>query len=196
MVNLRNKTESPILSFSSQEEWEHWLDLNHTLLTGIWLQFYKKGSGIPTVVYSEALDTALCYGWIDGQLKRCDEDSYLQKFTPRRARSTWSKRNIDHVTRLGEEGKMKPPGWKAVEAAKADGRWDSAYDSPGNMIMPDDLLHELSKDKKSHAFFESLNRENKYSIVWRLQTAKNIVTREKRLKVIMEMLAKGEKFHP
>ena len=130
-VNLQNKTESPILSFSSQEEWEHWLELNYTLLSGIWLQFYKKGSGVPTVVYSEALDTALCYGWIDGQLKRCDENSYLQKFTPRRARSTWSKRNIDHVTRLGEEGKMKPPGWKAVEAAKADGRWDSSYDSPG-----------------------------------------------------------------
>ncbi len=190
------KTESPILSFSSQEAWEHWLELNYTLLSGIWLQFYKKGSGIPTVVYSEALDTALCYGWIDGQLKRCDENSYIQKFTPRRARSTWSKRNIDHVIRLGEEGKMKPQGWKAVEDAKADGRWDSAYDSPGNITIPNDLLLELSKDKKAFDFFESLNRTNKYSIAWRLQTAKNDVTRGKRLKVILEMLAKGEKFHP
>jgi uncharacterized protein YdeI (YjbR/CyaY-like superfamily) len=190
------KKELPVIAFSSQSAWRDWLEFNHTASDGIWLQFYKKGSGVSTVVYAEALDEALCYGWIDGQLKRGDENFYLQKFTPRRARSTWSKRNIDHVARLQKEGKMMPPGWQAVEAAKMDGRWLNAYDSQSNMTVPGYLLEALKKDPKSLAFFESLNKINTYAIVWRLQSAKNQEIREKRLKVILEMLSNREKIHP
>lgn len=150
---------------------------------------------MPTIVYNEALDVALCYGWIDGQVKRYDENSYIQKFTPRRPKSIWSKRNIDHVARLLEEGRMKPSGIKEAEKAKNDGRWEKAYDSPGNMVVPEDFIQELTKNEKALEFFGSLNRVNKYSIAWRLQTAKNPETRDKRIKEILIMLEKGEKFH-
>ncbi|HWS00069.1 MAG TPA: YdeI/OmpD-associated family protein [Prolixibacteraceae bacterium] len=195
-MNSGKKTELPIIPFSSQEEWEKWLEANHAISDGIWLQIYKKGSGIPSVVYSEALDEALCYGWIDGQLKSGDEKFYLQRFTPRRPRSTWSKRNIEHVARLEQQGKMKSSGWKAIEKAKADGRWENAYDSQANFKVPEDLLEELSKNQKSLEFFESLNKLNRYAICWRIQSAKNPVIRTKRMKMILEMLTKGEKFHP
>jgi len=190
------KADLPIIAFSSQAQWRDWLESNSTVSNGIWLQFYKKGSGIPSVVYAEALDEALCYGWIDGQLKRGDDKFYLQRFTPRRPRSTWSKRNISHVARLEKEGLMKPSGLKAVEDAKRDGRWENAYDSQSDMTVPDYLLDELKNDPKSLAFFESLDKVNTYAIVWRLQSAKNPETRAKRMKVVLEMLAKGEKIHP
>jgi len=188
--------ELPEIAFGSSAAWRTWLEVNHALSDGIWLKFYKKGSGTPSVVYAEALDEALCYGWIDGQLKAGDENYYLQRFTPRRPRSTWSKRNINHVARLEKEGKIRPPGWQAIEAAKMDGRWENAYDSQSDMTVPDYLLAELKNDPKSLAFFESLNKVNIYAIVWRLQSAKNPETRAKRMKVVLEMLAKGEKIHP
>lgn len=166
------------------------------MVDGIWLQFYKKGSGVPTVVYAQALDEALCFGWIDGQLKSGDEKFYLQKFTPRRKRSLWSKRNIEHVSRLAETGKIHAAGWKAIEEAKANGRWDSAYDSHSNATPPDDLMQELAKDPQSLAFFESLNKVNRFSIIWRLQSAIKPEIRAKRFRQIVEMMAKGEKFHP
>jgi len=122
------KTELQVISFVSHIEFESWLEQNNHEVTGIWVRFYKKGSGIPTIVYKEALDVALCYGWIDGQLKKYDENSYIQKFTPRRPKSMWSKRNIDHVARLEKEGRLKQSGIMAVEAAKEDGRWERAYD--------------------------------------------------------------------
>ena len=190
------KTELPIISFTSQEAWRKWLEENHAISNGIWLQIYKKGSGVPTVVYAEGLDEALCFGWIDGQLKRGDENFYLQRFTPRRPRSTWSKRNIGHVARLEMEGKMKASGWKVIEEAKADGRWENAYDSQSNMNTPDNLLEEISENQKSLEFFESLNKVNKYAILWRIQSANNPEIKAKRMKIILEMLAKGEMFHP
>jgi uncharacterized protein YdeI (YjbR/CyaY-like superfamily) len=186
---------SPILSFDAPENWEHWLEQNHDISNGIWLRFYKKGSQVKSVNYREALDVALCYGWIDGQAKSYDDKSYLQKFTPRRPKSIWSKRNIEHVTRLEQDGKMKPAGLKQIELAKVDGRWAVAYDSPANMTVPEDFLRELSINKETMAFFESLNKANKYAITWRLQTAKKPETREKRMKAILEMLARREKFH-
>jgi uncharacterized protein YdeI (YjbR/CyaY-like superfamily) len=192
---MENNKDLPIVSFESSDSWVDWLGKNHNTSIGIWLRFFKKGSGVRTVVYSEALDVALCYGWIDGQLKSCDENSYLQRFTPRRPSSTWSKRNIDHVSRLEKAGKMKPPGLKAAEAAKTDGRWDQAYDSPVNMSVPDDFLDELKKDTKAFAFFGTLNKANTYAIAWRLQTAKTAETREKRMRSIIEMLSNGKKFH-
>ena len=189
------KAELPVLAFPSQEAFAEWLAENHETSNGIWMRFYKKASNTKTVVYSEALDEALCYGWIDGQLKSYDENSYLHKFTPRRAKSIWSKRNIEYVARLEAAGKMKPSGKIQVEAAKSDGRWEVAYDSPSKMEVPEDFLAELSKNKKTLTFFESLNRANKYAITWRLQTAKKAETRAKRMQEIIAMLERGEMIH-
>lgn len=183
------------LSFGSAEEWEKWLAKHHGNSDGIWLQFFKKDSGIATVTHAHALDEALCYGWIDGQLQKSDDKSWLQKFTPRRPKSIWSKKNIEHTIRLCNAGKMKPAGLKQIEAAKADGRWAKAYDSPKAMQMPEDFLRQLAKNTKAQKFFETLNRANLYAIGWRLQTAKKPETREKRMKMLLQMLARGEKLH-
>jgi uncharacterized protein YdeI (YjbR/CyaY-like superfamily) len=184
----------PILEFKTAKTFETWLKKNHGT-NGLWLKIFKKNSGKKTVSYAEALDVALCYGWIDGQKQAHDEHAWLQKFSPRGTKSIWSKINIGHVERLIKEGRMRPAGLKAIEQAKADGRWEKAYDSPSKMTIPEDFLKELSKNKKAHAFFLSLNKTNLFSIGFRLQTAKKQETREKRMKAIIEMLAKGEKFH-
>lgn len=193
--NLSNKPDLPVIPFASQALWEQWLDQNHAVSKGIWLQMFKKDSGIASVNYAQALDVALCYGWIDGQLKSIDGLSYMQRFTPRRKRSIWSKRNIEHIARLITEGRMKPAGIKEAEAAKADGRWEVAYDGQGTMNLPADFLESLIKQKEAFIFYESLNKANKYAIAWRIQTAKRAETREKRMKEILEMLARQEKFH-
>ena len=189
------KADLPLIAFATPAAWEQWLNENHALCDGIWLHFYKKGSGMASVTYPEALDVALCYGWIDGQLKSVDALSYKQYFTPRRPRSIWSKRNVEHIARLTAEGRMKPAGMAQVEAAKADGRWGVAYDSPANMSLPDDFITALKADARALAFYESLSQTNKYAICWRLQTAKRPETREKRKQEILEMLGKAEKFH-
>lgn len=185
----------PTIEFKTAKTFETWLAKNHENSNGLWLKIFKKDSGIKTINYAEALDIALCYGWIDGQKQTYDEQAWLQKFCPRRAKSIWSKINTGHVERLIKEGRMRPAGLKAIEAAKADGRWEKAYDSPGKMTMPEDFLRELSKNKKAETFFKSLNKTNLFTIGFRLQTAKKQETREKSMKEIMEMLAKGEKFH-
>jgi uncharacterized protein YdeI (YjbR/CyaY-like superfamily) len=190
------KPDSPILSFTTAKELTSWLAKHHAVSTGIWIRLFKIKSRVKTITYAEALDAALCYGWIDGQKKSYDAESWLQKFTPRKPKSIWSKRNREHIARLEKSGKMKAAGNKQVEAAKADGRWEQAYDSSSNMVVPPDFLLKLSKNKKAESFFKSLNKTNIYSIVWRLQTAKKPETREKRMKAILEMLKKGEKFHP
>ena len=190
-----NKSDQPIISFNSPEEWNEWLEQNHSNSNGLWLRIFKKDTGIPTTTHAQALQEALCFGWIDGQAKKYDEISYLQKFTPRRTKSIWSKRNVEYVAQLEKEGRMKPAGREQIEAAKADGRWDRAYDSPVNMNMPEDFLTELAKNEKALAFFKTLNKTNTFAIGWRLQTAKKPETREKRMKMILEMLAREEKFH-
>ena len=187
--------EHPILSFASAREWRAWLAKNHDQSNGIQLRIFKKTSGERSVSYDEALDEALCFGWIDGQRKTHDEKSWIQKFTPRRPKSVWSKRNREHVARLTKEKRMMPAGLEQVESAKKDGRWDSAYDSPKNMEVPPDFLREIEKDKSAYAFFKTLNRANLYAIAWRLQTAKKPETREKRMKAMLAMLAEGKKFH-
>jgi len=192
---VKKTTEQPLLFFESPKKWEDWLAKNHSKSDGVWLQFYKKASGKKTLVYDGALQVALCYGWIDGQSKSIDENSYKQKFTPRRSRSIWSKRNTEFAEKLIAEGKMKKAGLEQVEAAKKDGRWEKAYDSPVKMTMPEDFLKALSKNKKAKTFFESLNKTNTYAIAWRLQTAKKPETRAKRMKIILEMLENGKKFH-
>lgn len=188
------KTDLPILSFENSLEWEEWLSANY-LTGGIWMRIFKKESGITTVNRSEALDVALCYGWIDGQARKYDESSWLQKYTPRRVKSMWSKINIEKTNNLIKSGRMQERGLKEIEAAKKDGRWDRAYDSPKNMVIPEDFLKELAKNKAAEAFFLTLNKTNTYAIAWRLQTAKKPETRERRMKVILEMLANKKKLH-
>jgi len=194
--NKAVKPDLPILTFSSTEDFTSWLAKHHKESSGIWIRLFKIKSKVPTITYAEALDVALCYGWIDGQKKSYDKESWLQKFTPRRRKSIWSQRNREHVERLYKSGLMQPAGIEEVEAAKADGRWEQAYESAGNMTVPTDFLNELAKDKKAEAFFKTLNKTNLYSIVWRLQTAKKPETRNKRMKAILDMLKKEEKFHP
>jgi uncharacterized protein YdeI (YjbR/CyaY-like superfamily) len=185
----------PILTFTTPDEWYDWLEKNHATSNGVWLRFYKKDSGIKGLTHATSLDGALCYGWIDSQAKKLDATSYLQKFTPRRSKSIWSQVNTEHIARLIKEGKMKPAGLEQVAQAKKDGRWEAAYSSPSSMVIPTDFLKELAKDKKAEAFFKTLNKTNTYAIVWRLQTAKKPETRERRMKAMLEMLAREEKLH-
>jgi len=193
--NRSIRIELPVIHFESAADLNEWLDKNHKESSGIWLRIFKKNSGVLSVNYDQALDEALCFGWIDGQVKTYDDQSYIQRFTPRRSRSIWSKRNIEHISRLTNEGRMRPAGMKEAEAAKADGRWENSYDSPSNMTIPEDFMNELSKDQATAEFFNKLNKTNKYAIAWRLQTAKKPETRAKRMKAIIEMLSKGKKFH-
>jgi uncharacterized protein YdeI (YjbR/CyaY-like superfamily) len=189
------KPEYTIIAFENSTTWRSWLDKNHTKVDGVWLRLYKKASNHPTVTYAEALDEALCYGWIDGQIKKYDEKSYLQKFTPRRTKSMWSKRNIEHVARLTELGLMMPAGISEVERAKEDGRWAAAYDAPSTMTIPDDFIAELKKHPIAEKFFATLNKTNTYAIAWRLQTAKTDETRKRRLNNIIALLNSEQKLH-
>jgi uncharacterized protein YdeI (YjbR/CyaY-like superfamily) len=161
----------------------------------LFLRIFKKGSAVPSVTYAEALDQSLCFGWIDGQKLPFDADSWVQKFTPRRANSGWSKINVAHVDRLIQEGQMTPAGLKEVEAAKADGRWAAAYDSFAKATVPPEFVKELARNPKAKQFYATLTKANLYSIAYRLQTAKRSETKIKRIKLIIEMLARGEKFH-
>jgi uncharacterized protein YdeI (YjbR/CyaY-like superfamily) len=184
------------LPFKSAAAFRKWLERNHASSKGIWLRIFKKDSGVQSITYPEALDQALCHGWIDGQKRGCDALSYLQKFTPRRPKSVWSRLNTNHVERLIKSDQMNAAGHKAVEAAKADGRWQAAYDSPSKAAPPEDFLKALDQDNAAKSFFATLNRTNIYSIVYRLQTAGNPALREKRMNAIVAMLARGETFHP
>jgi uncharacterized protein YdeI (YjbR/CyaY-like superfamily) len=184
-----------ILQFRTPAEFRKWLAANHRQIEGIWLRIFKKDAGESSVTYAQALDEALCFGWIDGQKQRHDESSWLQKFTPRRRQSGWSKINTQHAERLIQSKRMKPAGQAEIEAAKKDGRWEAAYDSPSKSTIPEDFLAALRKKKKAYAFFETLNKANLYAIGYRLQTAKKPETRQKRMAAILEMLAKGQAFH-
>jgi uncharacterized protein YdeI (YjbR/CyaY-like superfamily) len=184
------------LHFETSADFRHWLDENHAQSDGIWLRIFKKESRQKSLTYAEALDQALCYGWIDGQKKPLDKLSWLQKFTSRRPKSGWSKLNTQHVERLIKAGAMTPAGMEAVEAARADGRWKAAYASSRSATLPEDFLKELSKNKNAEAFFKTLNKANVYSIVYRLETAKKPETREKRMKTILAMMEQGKAFHP
>jgi len=195
MRKMKSKQEGEIISFDSPDAWRKWLDKNHTSSVGIWLRFFKMGSGVASVTYDEALDEAICYGWIDGQLKPYDKKSWIRKFTPRRPNSMWSKRNIDKVARLRKEGRMKRAGLREAEEARTDGRWDMAYDPGSKMEMPADFLNRLSRSKRATVFFKTLNKANTYAIAWRLQTARKPETRERRMAEILAMLEREEKFH-
>lgn len=184
-----------VLTFERPAEFGKWLAKNHAKSAGIWVRFFNKASGKKGITYAEALDVALCYGWIDSQAAAHDKLSHKQRFTPRGPRSLWSKRNREHVTRLIKAKKMRSAGLAQVQAAKKDGRWKGSYDSPANMKIPADFLAALKKDKKAKAFFDTLNRANLYAIGWRLQTAKKPETRAKRMTAILAQLKAGKKFH-
>ena len=189
-------TDYPILPFEGKKKWADWLAKQHDKSAGVWLKLAKKDSGIPSVTYDEALDIALCYGWIDGQKKGFDDKYWLQKFTPRGSKSIWSKINTEKAERLIANGEMKPAGLKAIEAAKQDGRWAAAYSSQKNMAVPGDFQAALGKNKKAKAFFAMLNSANRYAILWRIQTAKKAEARAKWIQKFVEMLEKGEKLYP
>jgi uncharacterized protein YdeI (YjbR/CyaY-like superfamily) len=184
-----------ILSFRSPSEFRKWLAGNHRQSDGIWLRIFKKGSGEPTVTYSEALDEALCFGWIDGLKQSHDEVSWRQRFTPRRPKSGWSKINTRHAERLIKAGRMKAAGQAQIEAAKKDGRWTAAYDSSSQATFPEDFLAAVRRNKKANVFFESLSKANRYAIAYRLQTAKRPETKQRRMEMILVMLDRGEAFH-
>ncbi len=185
-----------IIAFKSAGEWEKWLAKHHAVSPGLWLKLFKKSSGKETVNYGQALEGALCYGWIDGQKAPFDDKAWLQKFTPRRPKSVWSKNNTAHAKRLIQEGRMKPAGLQEIEAAKKDGRWAKAYHPQSQATLPEDFLREVNKNEKAQAFLKTLNRVNVYAIIYRLHSAKKPETRQKRLKQFIEMLSNGKKLHP
>jgi len=182
--------------FVSREAWEAFLEERHATSDGLWLKIAKKGSGIESVTYDQAVEVALCYGWIDGQVRRFDESYYLQRFTPRRPRSKWSKVNREKVAELIERDEMKDAGLREVERAKADGRWDAAYDPPSTAAVPDDLLRELEKNEQAREFFSELDRRNRYAILYQIQDAKRPETRARRIARYVTMLAEREKPNP
>ncbi len=185
----------PVRAFATPKLWRAWLEKHHATASGVQLRLYKKATKIKSVTYQQALDEALCYGWIDGQSNTYDEQSWLQKFTPRRPKSMWSKRNREHVARLTKAKLMTPAGLAEVKQAKKDGRWEQAYDSPKNMQVPEDFLTELKKDTTTYAYFMTLNKANVYAIAWRLQTAKKPETRERRKQKLLDMLRAGNSIH-
>jgi uncharacterized protein YdeI (YjbR/CyaY-like superfamily) len=189
------KPELPILFFESGEEWAGWLAENHDTSPGVWLRFAKKGSGIRSLTYAPALEEALRYGWIDGQAKRQDDDWYVQKFIKRAKRSIWSKVNRDKVEALIAAGRMEPAGQAEIDRAKADGRWDAAYDSPKNATVPEDLQAALNASPRAKELFPTLSSQNRYAILFRLQTAKKPETRVKRIAEFVAMLERGETLH-
>ncbi len=183
------------LAFASREAWETWLAAHHETADGVWLKLAKKGSGLASVSRPEALEVALCYGWIDGQARTLDDSWWLQRFTPRRSRSRWSKINRAKAIELIEKGEMKPAGLREVERAKADGRWDAAYDAPSTSEVPDDLRRALDENKVARDFFESLDSRNRYAILHRIQEAKRPETRARRIAKFVAMLGEQRKLY-
>jgi uncharacterized protein YdeI (YjbR/CyaY-like superfamily) len=189
------KPDLAVKRFRSQKAWETWLKRNHEKTPGVWLEFAKKGSGLVTVTYKEALEVALCYGWIDGLVGSVDDKLYKQRFTPRRPRSKWSQINVASVERLHREGRLAPAAVREMEAAQRDGRWAAAYPSPSKMRPPEDLEAELEKFPEARRFFENLSSQNRYAILYRLQDAKRPETRARRLEEFVRMLREGKTLH-
>ena len=187
--------DMPVLQFKTQKAWATWLDKNHARSSGVWVRISKKGSAIKSISYSEGVEAALCYGWIDGQKERCDESSWLQKFTPRGARSIWSKINREKAEELIKSGRMKRAGMEAIATARQNGRWEGAYDSPSGSSVPSDFQAALDKNAAAKAFFSTINRANRYAILFRLQTARKAETRAKRIQQFIGMLEKKETMH-
>jgi uncharacterized protein YdeI (YjbR/CyaY-like superfamily) len=192
----RSPDPDPVLSFPSPAAWADWLEREHARSSGIWLKIARRRSGAGGVGYQEALDVALCYGWIDGRKGRLDGLHWLQRFTPRGPRSVWSKVNRERAEWLIDAGEMRPAGLREVERAKADGRWQAAYDPPSRATVPEDLEQALGADERARAFFATLDGRNRYAILHRIQTAKRPETRARRIQTYVAMLSRGETIYP
>ena len=192
---LMNTTDIPTLPFANKKKWADWLAKQHDKSAGVWLKLAKRDSGISSITYEEALDVALCYGWIDGQKKGFDDKYWLQKFTPRGPKSIWSKINREKAEALIASGEMKPSGLAAIERAKENGQWEKAYESQSRASVPDDLQAALDRNPKAKAFFATLNSVNRYAIVFRVHNAKKPETRAKRIQQFVAMLERHEKIH-
>jgi uncharacterized protein YdeI (YjbR/CyaY-like superfamily) len=193
---MDSKQGLPIIPFASQQRWEEWLEAHHATAAGLWLKIAKKDAGVATISYTEALDSALCYGWIDGQKAAYDERFWLQRFTPRGRNSKWSRLNRDRATELLRQGRMKPAGLAQVERARQDGRWDAAYEPQRSATVPDDLQRELDQNPAAQAFFATLDSANRYAILYRIQDAKKPETRARRIAEYVAMLSEHRKLHP
>jgi uncharacterized protein YdeI (YjbR/CyaY-like superfamily) len=189
------RDDLPVISFPSKEAWEEWLEAKHDGSEGLWIKFAKKASGIETVVYAEALEVALCFGWIDGQLARFDDGWYLQRFTPRRPRSKWSQLNREKAQALIDKGAMRPAGLREVERAREDGRWEAAYPSPSKIEVPDDLRQALDANPAAREFFATLDAGNRYAVLYRVHDAKRADMRARRIERLVGMLTRGERIH-
>jgi uncharacterized protein YdeI (YjbR/CyaY-like superfamily) len=185
-----------IREFADAAGFERWLAASHATTDEIWLKLHKRASGRPTVTYAEALDIALCWGWIDGQKQAFDGDSFLQRFTPRGPRSIWSQRNIANVERLGAAGRLQPSGQAAIDAAQADGRWQRAYAAGRDMQVPPDLLAAIAANPAAQATFATLNRQNQFALAFRTGNLKTPAGRAKKIAGFVDMLARGETLHP
>jgi uncharacterized protein YdeI (YjbR/CyaY-like superfamily) len=186
----------PVMTFESIDAWDAWLAAHHAGSPGLWLKIAKKGAAGTTISYSDALDVALCHGWIDGQKGRHDDDYWLQRFTPRKPGSNWSKINTERAAALIASGRMRPAGLREVERAQADGRWEQAYESQSRVTVPDDLARALAANERARAFFATLDSANRYAILYRIRTAKRPETRAKRIETFVAMLSEHKKIHP
>jgi uncharacterized protein YdeI (YjbR/CyaY-like superfamily) len=189
------RDDLPVLQFDDPSAWRRWLDEQHAASNGVWLKIAKKATGIPTVTHAEALEEALCYGWIDGQRAPLDESFFLQRFTPRRPRSKWSQVNREKVTKLIEQGRMKPAGLAQINAAKEDGRWDAAYAPQSSQTIPEDFKRALEQNPAAYEFFKTLRGTRRYSFLYRIQDAKRPETRARRIEQFVTMLANGQTHH-
>ncbi|MFX3632442.1 MAG: YdeI family protein [Candidatus Pristimantibacillus sp.] len=192
----KKSSELPVLFFGEQQSFENWLENNYDTSPGILLQIAKKNSGVVSVSYDEALEIALCYGWIDSQKEKFDEKMWLQRFTPRGAKSIWSKVNKEKAEHLIANARMKPSGFKMIEAAKQNGQWDKAYESQSVATVPEDFALELGRNSKAKTFYDALDKQNKYAILFRIHNAKKQETRVNRIQKFIMMLEKGEKIYP
>jgi uncharacterized protein YdeI (YjbR/CyaY-like superfamily) len=188
-------TDLPVLAFPDQAAFEAWLEAQGETAPGVYVKLAKKGAGVPSVTYAEVVESALCFGWIDGRANRLDDSFYLQRMTPRRARSVWSQKNVDAVEGLTLAGRMRPPGLAAVEAARADGRWERAYAGSATITVPDDLADALAAEPAAQKEFEALDGANRYAVLWRVHTANTPATRAKRIANLVQMLAEGRRIH-
>lgn len=189
-------TDLPVLAFPDQAALEAWLESEHATAPGLYVQLAKKGAGVPSVTYAELVESCLCFGWIDGRSNRLDDRFYLQRITPRRARSVWSQKNVDAVEALLEAGRLRAAGIAAVEAARADGRWERAYAGSADITVPDDLAAALDAEPAAKAEFEVLDGANRYAVLWRVHTAASEATRARRIATLVQMLSEGRRIHP
>jgi uncharacterized protein YdeI (YjbR/CyaY-like superfamily) len=188
-------TDLPVMAFPDQAAFEAWLEAEGATSPGVYVKLAKKGAGVPSVTYAEIVESALCFGWIDGRANRLDDRFYLQRMTPRRPKSVWSQKNVDAVEALTLAGRMRPAGLAAVEAARADGRWERAYAGSATITVPDDFAEALTAEPAAQKQFELLDGANRYAVLWRVHTANTPGTRAKRIANLVQMLAEGRRIH-